>query len=105
MRILSSLKLGLFGVLVVNAIFAQNMIFAEEAPSPKNPVSAEKVLYPENPALTEARIARNGDFFVAKNGNDTWSGTLAEPNENGTDGPFATLDRAKTAVREAVKAV
>ena len=36
-------------------------------------------------------------FFVATNGNDTWSGLLPAP--NGTDGPFATLERAQTAIR------
>ena len=40
------------------------------------------------------------DFYVSSQGNDTWSGTLAEPNAAGTDGPFATLERAKQAVRE-----
>ncbi len=41
-----------------------------------------------------------GDFFVSPTGNDNWSGTLAEPNTTGTDGPFATIMRAKSAVRE-----
>ncbi len=38
-------------------------------------------------------------FYVAPNGNDTWSGTL--PESNGTDGPFATLHRAQQALRAA----
>ncbi|CAO3439809.1 right-handed parallel beta-helix repeat-containing protein [Azospirillum doebereinerae] len=38
-------------------------------------------------------------FFVATNGNDSWSGRLAAPNAEGTDGPFATLDRAQSAMR------
>ena len=33
-------------------------------------------------------------FYVAPNGRDAWSGTLAEPNGAGSDGPFATLARA-----------
>jgi hypothetical protein len=37
--------------------------------------------------------------YVATNGNDNWSGTLAAPNENATDGPFATLERARTELR------
>ena len=41
-----------------------------------------------------------GDFFVSPSGNDSWSGTLAEPNALNTDGPFATLARAQRAVRE-----
>ncbi|MBI4283404.1 MAG: right-handed parallel beta-helix repeat-containing protein [Chloroflexi bacterium] len=39
-------------------------------------------------------------FYVATNGNDTWSGKLKDPNSGGTDGPFATLQRARDAVRE-----
>ncbi|MBI4979185.1 MAG: right-handed parallel beta-helix repeat-containing protein [Spirochaetes bacterium] len=40
-------------------------------------------------------------WFVATNGNDTWSGTLASPNAQKTDGPFATIGWAKDAVRTA----
>ena len=39
-------------------------------------------------------------FFVATDGDDGWSGSLAEPNAERTDGPFATLARARDAVRE-----
>ena len=39
-------------------------------------------------------------FFVATNGNDAWSGKLAAPNGQKTDGPFATLGRARNALRE-----
>jgi len=39
------------------------------------------------------------DFYVATNGNDGWSGTYPAPNEKETDGPFATLARARDAVR------
>ncbi|NND95977.1 MAG: right-handed parallel beta-helix repeat-containing protein [Pirellulaceae bacterium] len=38
------------------------------------------------------------DFFVSAQGSDAWSGTLAEPNPQRTDGPFATLERARDAV-------
>jgi hypothetical protein len=44
--------------------------------------------------------AVKGDFFVSPNGNDSWSGTLDAPNASKTDGPFATINRAKLAVRE-----
>jgi parallel beta-helix repeat protein len=40
------------------------------------------------------------DFFVSPAGDDRWSGTLPEPNASATDGPFATLARARDAVRE-----
>lgn len=39
-------------------------------------------------------------FFVARTGRDTWSGRLPEPNAEQTDGPFATLIRARTEVRK-----
>ncbi len=37
-------------------------------------------------------------FYVSVDGNDNWSGRLAEPMAQ--DGPFATIDRAQQAVRE-----
>ena len=39
------------------------------------------------------------DFFVAVDGNDSWSGRLARANPQRTDGPFASLTRARDAVR------
>src|ERR1700737_3148964 len=39
-------------------------------------------------------------FYVATNGSDSWSGKLAEPNAGKSDGPFATLQQARDAVRE-----
>ncbi|HEY0837210.1 MAG TPA: right-handed parallel beta-helix repeat-containing protein [Azospirillum sp.] len=38
-------------------------------------------------------------FYVAPDGRDTWSGLLPVPNARGTDGPFATLGRARDAMR------
>lgn len=40
-----------------------------------------------------------GDFFVSPLGDDRWSGTLDTPNSSHSDGPFATIARAKSAVR------
>jgi hypothetical protein len=40
------------------------------------------------------------DFYVSTKGDDQWSGTLAEPNTNHTDGPFLTIRQAQKAVRE-----
>lgn len=39
-------------------------------------------------------------FYVATNGNDKWSGTLPSPNPSGNDGPFATLQQARNAIRK-----
>ncbi|WP_146461776.1 right-handed parallel beta-helix repeat-containing protein [Rubripirellula tenax] len=43
------------------------------------------------------------DFFVSPQGSDAWSGTLSKPDSSGNDGPFATLGRARDAVRQLVK--
>jgi len=39
------------------------------------------------------------DFYLSASGSDSWSGTLPAPNAKGTDGPFASLERARDAVR------
>jgi len=38
-------------------------------------------------------------LYVATDGNDRWSGTLTGPNETRTDGPFASVNRARDAAR------
>ena len=48
---------------------------------------------PEESSRTQA------DYFVAVDGSDRWSGQLAAPNPARTDGPFATLVRARDAIR------
>jgi len=48
--------------------------------------------------------AMAADLYVVTNGNDAWSGRLAEPNAEKTDGPFATLGRARDEIRK-MKAV
>ena len=52
-------------------------------------------------AVVAARTteAREALFHVSPNGNDGWSGRLAEPNGARTDGPLATIGRAREAVR------
>ena len=69
------------------------------APTVANPPRNGKLLRSELWQPFDAASAK-GDFFVSPTGNDHWSGTLAEPNSAGTDGPFATLPRAQQAVRE-----
>ena len=39
-------------------------------------------------------------LFVSTQGNDSWAGRLAEPNPAKTDGPFATLERARDEIRQ-----
>lgn len=53
-------------------------------------------------ALTTESVAAlkvEATFFVAVNGNDKWTGKLPDPNQAETDGPFATLERARDAAR------
>ena len=38
-------------------------------------------------------------FYVSCEGNDAWSGTRAQPGRDGADGPFASLERARDAIR------
>lgn len=42
------------------------------------------------------------NYYVSLDGNDAWSGRLAEPNADHSDGPFATLRRAQEAVRQSI---
>src|SRR5690349_255685 len=39
-------------------------------------------------------------FFVATNGNDSWSGQISMPDSKKTNGPFATLPHALQSVRD-----
>src|SRR5690349_4786443 len=53
-------------------------------------------------AQTGVRAGR-ADFYVSPEGKDSWSGTLEAPNAAKSDGPFATLDRARRAVHDVKK--
>ena len=39
-------------------------------------------------------------FYISLDGNDAWSGSLASPNAEGTDGPFRTFAAAQSALRK-----
>ncbi|WP_207461840.1 carbohydrate-binding domain-containing protein [Azospirillum sp. SYSU D00513] len=84
------------GTLVVNAdksFFPANGTSTPTPtnPTPTNPTPADPG--PSTPAPTGPA------FYVAENGRDTWSGKLAAPNAAGTDGPFASLEKAQAAMR------
>ena len=49
------------------------------------------------------QVGAPSDFYVATNGNDSWSGTLFTPNSANTDGPFATIAKAQTAVQNLLR--
>ncbi|AEE97817.1 OmpL47-type beta-barrel domain-containing protein [Mahella australiensis] len=42
------------------------------------------------------------DFYISPNGNDNWSGTIDQPNAEGTDGPFKTIQGAKEVIRQRI---
>ena len=49
-------------------------------------------------------FARGMDaFYVSLKGSDEWSGRLADPSGARRDGPFRTLERAREAVRKALR--
>jgi len=54
------------------------------------------------PWRTTNHTVATTDLFVSLRGNDNWSGKLADPGEK--DGPFATITRARDAVRPLLKA-
>jgi hypothetical protein len=51
-------------------------------------------------ALVGCSSARAATLHVAPDGNDAWSGTLERPNAGQTDGPLASLNGARDAVRK-----
>ncbi|MBQ3389094.1 MAG: right-handed parallel beta-helix repeat-containing protein [Thermoguttaceae bacterium] len=57
-------------------------------------VGAEKV------QLLETVKTAQPTFYVSLEGNDAWSGRLAAPSADKTDGPFRTFEKARDAVRE-----
>ncbi len=42
---------------------------------------------------------RKLNLYVSNNGNDAWSGRLANADRNKGDGPFKTLERARDEIR------
>ena len=51
-------------------------------------------------AVPATGYATEADLYVSTAGDDAWSGRLAEPNAERTDGPLATVHRAQERVRE-----
>lgn len=50
-------------------------------------------------ALATTVCSAGPTLYVSPKGNDTWSGERATPNWRKTDGPFATLERARDEIR------
>jgi len=66
------------------------------------PIAAVLLAVAALTCLASTQTASAADFYVATNGNDSWSGKLPAPNFRHTDGPFASVARAQTAVRTLV---
>jgi len=50
--------------------------------------------------MTASQATPKGSvFYVSCEGDDGWSGELPAPNRQRTDGPFATLERARDEIR------
>src|SRR5208282_5366868 len=73
------------------------LLFVASAQFPSQPPG----LAMEPGGLTSTRdpVPKGKFLYVSPAGNDAWSGKLAEPNPAKTDGPFATLVRARDAIR------
>ncbi|HUT94474.1 MAG TPA: right-handed parallel beta-helix repeat-containing protein, partial [Thermoguttaceae bacterium] len=54
----------------------------------------------EVPAQRARSNAEQLSLYVSTVGNDTWSGRLGEPNADGTDGPLASVQKARDIIRE-----
>ena len=92
-----------FAGLISPGLFQFNVVIPAGVPSGDNALVAT---YGGAEAAPAAAITIQGQaaaptsitFYVSPSGNDYWSGRLAAPNSNGTDGPFATFDRARAVV-------
>ncbi len=89
-------------------LFQINVVVPLNAQAGDNLVAATMNGVPTFPTniltIQTATPATTSNFYVAPNGSDSWSGSLAAPNPAGTDGPFATFDHARAAVAALDKA-
>ena len=51
-------------------------------------------------SLFAVQCAEAATLYVSPHGNDQWSGRLAKPNKEKTDGPLASLTGARDAIRQ-----
>ncbi len=92
-----------FAALASPGLFQFNVMIPANAPSGDNTLAAT---ISGGATAPVALITVQGSappssvtFYVAPNGNNSWSGTLAAPNSTNTDGPFATFDHARAFVQ------
>ncbi|CAO3383344.1 carbohydrate-binding domain-containing protein [Azospirillum argentinense] len=87
------------GDLTLGTVTVNGKTLATPAPSNDGSVTLAVTAPVFQGSASDAPAPQGDAFYVAKNGNDGWSGRLAEPNAEGTDGPFASLERAQAAMR------
>ncbi|OYD82347.1 carbohydrate-binding domain-containing protein [Azospirillum brasilense] len=87
------------GALALGAVTVNGKTLPPLAPSNDGSVTLAVAASVFQGSASDAPAPQGDAFYVAKNGNDGWSGRLAEPNAEGTDGPFASLERAQAAMR------
>ncbi len=98
-----------FAGLISPGLFQINVVIPSNVPSGDNAIAAVVNGVPVAPVglITvqgAGAMPTAVTMYVTPNGNDFWSGRLASPNAAATDGPFATLDHARQAVQNIVKA-
>ncbi|TWA61016.1 parallel beta helix pectate lyase-like protein [Azospirillum brasilense] len=87
------------GALALAAVTVNGKTLPPPAPSNDGSVTLAVAAPVFQGSASDAAAPQGDAFYVAKNGNDAWSGRLAAPNAEGTDGPFASLERAQAAMR------
>lgn len=55
---------------------------------------------PDPASEQQSKKLKSIEFYIAPNGNDDWSGKTPNPNRTNTDGPFATIARARNEIRK-----
>ncbi len=84
-------------------LFQFNVVIPADAPAGDNTLSATYNGVTTSPValitVQSSAPATSATYYVAPYGNDSWSGNLAAPNPASTDGPFATFDGARSAVK------
>jgi hypothetical protein len=81
-----------------SALFAITLIFCACSVATSS-LAAAKTARLTGTSSTKSTQSGPSVYYVSNLGNDSWSGKLPAPNATGTDGPFATLTKARDAIR------
>ncbi|WP_231615631.1 DUF4886 domain-containing protein [Novipirellula artificiosorum] len=84
-------------------LFADSVVGNPFVPSGLDRSYARYLQETAHQTVLDTQTPAKSNFFVATNGNDSWSGQLVKPNAERTDGPFASLQKARDAIRELKK--